>query len=146
METRTWAGLLAAAAVLVTGAGLAPVAGAAAPATAPRDPYTRTQLFFGTERPDGGPAVTDQEFQDFVDARLTPRFPDGLTVEQARGQYRDSHGVIEHERSYVVTVLYPVPGSRTAGAAIEEIRRGYDQRFQQESVGRVDEVVKASFG
>ncbi|TQF07712.1 DUF3574 domain-containing protein [Kitasatospora acidiphila] len=145
METRTWAGLLAGVAVLVTGATLAPVAGAADAPTAPRDPYTRTELFFGTERPNGGTAVTDQEFQDFIDSQVTPRFPDGLTVEQARGQYRDSHGVIEHERSYVITLLYPTSKGRTAGAAVEEIRRDYDQRFQQESVGRVDEPVKASF-
>ncbi|MER5638388.1 DUF3574 domain-containing protein [Kitasatospora sp. NPDC002227] len=145
METRTWAGLLAGAAVLLTSASLAPVAGAADSPTAPRDPYIRTQLFFGTERPDGGPAVTDQEFQDFVDAEITPHFPDGLTVEQARGQYRDRHGVIEHERSYLVTLLYTAPSGRTAGAAVEGIRRAYDQRFQQESVGRVDEAVRASF-
>ncbi|MFI9323328.1 DUF3574 domain-containing protein [Kitasatospora aureofaciens] len=145
METRTWAGLLAGAAVLMTGAALAPVAGAAGTPVAPRDPYTRTELFFGTERPDGGPAVTDQEFQDFVDSVITPRFPDGLTVEQARGQYRDRFGVIEHERSYLVTLLYPTPQAKPAGAAVEEIRRSYDQRFQQEAVGRVDEAVKASF-
>ncbi|MFJ3788873.1 DUF3574 domain-containing protein [Kitasatospora sp. NPDC090091] len=145
METRNWTGLLAAAAVLATGASLAPVAGAADVPTAPRDPYTRTELFFGTERPDGGPAVTDEEFQTFVDSEITPRFPDGLTVEQARGQYRDSHGVIEHERSYLVVLLYPTTGARAAGTAIETIRRSYDRRFHQESVGRVDGPVRASF-
>ncbi|MFE5582663.1 DUF3574 domain-containing protein [Kitasatospora sp. NPDC056531] len=145
METRTWAGLLAGTAALVTGAALAPVAGATGSTTAPHDPCTRTELFFGTERPDGGPAVTDQEFQDFVDSVVTPRFPDGLTVEQARGQYRDSHGVIEHERSYLVTLVYPTPKAKPAGTAVEEICHAYDQRFQQESVGRVDEPVKASF-
>ncbi|MFE0458182.1 DUF3574 domain-containing protein [Kitasatospora sp. NPDC058965] len=145
METRTWAGVLAGAAVLATGASLAPVAGAVGAPVAPRDPYTRTELFFGTERPEGGAAVTEQEFQEFVDAEITSRFPAGLTIEQARGQYRDAHGVIEHERSYVVSLVYPSPTGRAAGAAIEEIRRSYDQRFAQESVGRVDEPVKASF-
>ncbi|WP_063736202.1 DUF3574 domain-containing protein [Kitasatospora aureofaciens] len=76
---------------------------------------------------------------------ITPRFPDGLTVELARGQYRDRFGVIEHERSYLVTLLYPTPQAKPAGAAVEEIRRSYDQRFQQEAVGRVDGAVKASF-
>ncbi|MFD7907284.1 DUF3574 domain-containing protein [Kitasatospora sp. NPDC059722] len=145
MKTNTWAGVVAGAALLVTGATLAPVAGAAGAPVAPHDPYTRTELFFGTERPDGGPAVTEQEFQAFVDSEITPRFPDGLTIEDGRGQYRDRHGVIEHERSYLVTLLYPLPAARTAGAAVEEIRRAYDQRFQQEAVGRVDESVRASF-
>ncbi|GGU82884.1 hypothetical protein GCM10010502_38670 [Kitasatospora aureofaciens] len=70
METRTWAGLFAGAAVLMTGAALAPVAGAAGTPTAPHDPYTRTELFFGTERPDGGPAVTDQQFQQEAVGRV----------------------------------------------------------------------------
>jgi hypothetical protein len=145
METKSWAVGLAGAAMLVTVATLTPHAGAAVVPTAPHDPYTRTELLFGTDRPGGGPAVTEQEFQDFLDAEITPRFPDGLTVEQARGQYKDSHGVIERERSYLVTLLYPATRARPAGAAVEEIRRRYDQAFQQESVGRVDEPVRASF-
>lgn len=35
-------------------------------------PYVETRLFFGTERPDGGPAVTDEQFMDFVDREVTP--------------------------------------------------------------------------
>lgn len=53
--------------------------------------YLETDLFFGAARPDGRPPVTDHEFRRFVDAELTPRFPDGLIVQQGDGQYRDSH-------------------------------------------------------
>jgi hypothetical protein len=60
----------------------------AAPPEAVGSPYIETDLLFGTARPDGGPPVTDEEFRSFVDGFITPRFPDGLTVEDAYGQYR----------------------------------------------------------
>lgn len=41
--------------------------------------WRRTELYFGTGKPDGS-AVTSQEFEDFVDEIVTPRFPDGLTL------------------------------------------------------------------
>ena len=43
-----------------------------------------------------------------VDKEVTPDFPDGLTVQNGRGQWRDAHGRIEKERSYELILLYPV--------------------------------------
>ncbi|MFE2913652.1 DUF3574 domain-containing protein [Kitasatospora indigofera] len=146
MQTKIWTGLLAGAALLATGAAVAPVAaGAAGLPVGPRDAYTRTELFFGTERPDGGAAVTAQEFGAFLDTEVTSRFPEGLTVEEGRGQYRDRFGVIERERSYRVVLLYPRGAARSSDLKIEEIRRRYDTAFQQEAVGRVDDAVRAAF-
>ncbi|MCX5210228.1 DUF3574 domain-containing protein [Kitasatospora sp. NBC_00240] len=145
MQTKIWTGLLAGAALLATGAAVAPVAGAADVPVGPRDAYTRTELFFGTERPDGGAAVTAQEFEAFLDAEVTSRFPEGLTVEEGRGQYRDRFGVIERERSYHVVLLYPRGAARSSDVKIEEIRRRYDAAFQQEAVGRVDDSVRVAF-
>ncbi|MFE9613790.1 DUF3574 domain-containing protein [Streptomyces sp. NPDC006012] len=145
MKIRTRTGLLLGCGLAVAGAALAPVVVAADAPTAARDAYVETTLLFGTERPDGGAAVTESEFQRFLDTQVTPRFPDGLTVDQARGQYRDRHGVIEKERSYQVIVLYPADAAASAGPKLERIRQLYAARFQQESVGRVDEDVHASF-
>ncbi|MFF1871738.1 DUF3574 domain-containing protein [Kitasatospora herbaricolor] len=145
MQTKIWTGLLAGAALLATGAAVAPSAGAADVPVGPRDAYTRTELFFGTERPDGGAAVTVQEFEAFLDAEVTSRFPEGLTVEEGRGQYRDRFGVIERERSYRVVLLYPRGAARSSDLKIEEIRRRYDAAFRQEAVGRVDDSVRAAF-
>jgi hypothetical protein len=43
--------------------------------------YIETRLFFGTERPDGGPDVTDRQFMAFIDRSVTPSFPSGLTIQ-----------------------------------------------------------------
>ncbi|WP_406461489.1 DUF3574 domain-containing protein [Streptomyces sp. NBC_01622] len=117
----------------------------AAPAPTRGTPYVETQLFFGTERPDGGPAVTDGQFMAFVDKEVTPDFPDGLTVQSGRGQWRDTSGRMEKERSYEVILLYPVTAAGAGDRKIEEIRRAYEKAFAQESVGRVDDRTRADF-
>jgi hypothetical protein len=108
-------------------------------------PYIETRLFFGTARPDGGPAVTDRQFTAFVDKEVTPDFPDGLTVQNGRGQWRDAHGTIEKERSYELILLYPESAATGSDRKIEEIRRAYEKAFAQESVGRVDERAQVDF-
>lgn len=141
-------GLLLAAAAPTAYAGLdtAPAPDAAsAPAPTRGAPYVETQLFFGTERPGGGPAVTDRQFTAFVDREVTPDFPDGLTVQNGRGQWRDANGRIEKERSYELILLYPVAAAGASDRKIEEIRRAYEKAFAQEAVGRVDERTRARF-
>ncbi|MET8830293.1 DUF3574 domain-containing protein [Streptomyces sp. NPDC004610] len=108
------------------------------------EPFAETRLYFGTVR-SGGPAVTDRQFLAFIDHEVTPSFPDGLTVQSGRGQWRDVTGTIVKERSYELLLLYPVTAAVTADRAIEEIRRDYEKRFGQESVGRVDDRVTADF-
>ncbi|MFD7069393.1 DUF3574 domain-containing protein [Streptomyces sp. NPDC059913] len=133
-------------ATLGTGGSTAPkAAAAAAPALARGRAYIETRLLFGTERPGGGPAVTDRQFMAFIDEEVTPRFPDGLTVQDGRGQWRDSHGVIERERSYELTLLYPVSEARVRDARIERIRDAYERTYAQDSVVRVDERTTADF-
>ncbi|MEU6092302.1 DUF3574 domain-containing protein [Streptomyces sp. NPDC047085] len=109
------------------------------------EPYIETRLFFGTARPDGGPAVTDRQFMAFVDREVTPDFPDGLTVQSGRGQWRDASGTIEKERSYELILLYPEGRAEASDRSIEEIRRAYEKVFGQESVGRVDERAQVDF-
>ncbi|WP_328860202.1 DUF3574 domain-containing protein [Streptomyces sp. NBC_00306] len=107
--------------------------------------YVETRLFFGTERPDGGPDVTDEQFMAFVDRSVTPGFPDGLTVQDGRGQWRDANGTIERERSYELTLLYPASQARARGPLIERIREAYRAAYGQESVARLDEATLADF-
>ncbi|GHI08869.1 choline dehydrogenase [Streptomyces cellostaticus] len=108
-------------------------------------PYVETQLFFGTARPDGGPAVTDKQFMAFVDHEVTPGFPHGLTVQNGRGQWRDANGTIEKERSYELILLYPVAEAVKSDRKIEEIRTAYEKAFAQEAVGRVDDRARVDF-
>ncbi|MBY8888979.1 DUF3574 domain-containing protein [Streptomyces sp. PTM05] len=142
MRTRALlAGVLTAAGTLV----LAPFVVAAETPVGPRGAYTETTLLFGTQRPEGGTPVTAAQFQRFLDTQVTTRFPAGLTVDDGRGQYRDRHGVIERERSYRVVIVYPTREAESANAKLEAVRSLYDRAFRQESVGRLDESVHASF-
>lgn len=99
--------------------------------------FARTQLFFGTARPDG--VVSDDEFRAFLDREIAPRFPDGLTVLSGDGQFRGSDGVVIRERSYVVILLYPLDSHAASTKRIERIRELYAAQFEQESVLRIDD-------
>ncbi|MGW1227342.1 DUF3574 domain-containing protein [Streptomyces sp. NPDC002530] len=156
-RTRHRTALAAAAAGLAVLAAGTPVAYATLGADSPADPrpatstasrgkaYIETRLLFGTERPHGGPAVTDRQFMAFVDAEVTPRFPDGLTVQDGRGQWRDSHGVVERERSYELTLLYPASEARQRDPQIERIRTAYEEEYAQDSVARLEERTTVDF-
>jgi hypothetical protein len=100
-------------------------------------PYTRTELFFGTSRA-GGPAISETEFEGFLDSEVTPRFPDGLTVLTGRGQFRGADGRLVEERSIVLVLLYPTVPAGDGGAKVDQIRELYKQKFNQESVLRAD--------
>lgn len=104
--------------------------------------WARTELYFGLSRSDG-PDVTDEEFEEFLDTVVTPRFPDGLTLLSGKGQFRGESGVVQKEPSKVLILFYPWTGQRNR--AIERIREIYKQDFQQEAVLRVDETSCVSF-
>ena len=60
----------------------------------------QTTLYFGLSRP-AGKDITAQEWQQFVDRDVTPRFRDGLTVFDARGQWLGNDGTVEIGRAHV---------------------------------------------
>ena len=99
--------------------------------------FARTELFFGSAKPDGS-AVTEEEFQMFLDEEITPRFPDGLTLLTGLGQFRGASGLIVQEQTFLLILLYPVQTRRDSSELIEQIRQAYLQDFQQESVLRAD--------
>jgi hypothetical protein len=103
--------------------------------------WLRTELYFGTSKPDG--EVSDEEFAGFVDREVTSRFPDGLTVLTGYGQFLGSQGLIR-ERSKVLIIFHPAPGAE-ASKKIEEIREAYKSAFRQESVLRADAYAGVSF-
>ena len=102
------------------------------------EPFARTELFFGTAKPDGT-AVTDAEWRAFLNDEITPRFPDGLTVLSGLGQWQEADDDIVQERSMLVILLYPPDAAADSSAKIEQIRTAYEQTFQQESVLRSDD-------
>ncbi|WP_410606844.1 DUF3574 domain-containing protein [Amycolatopsis sp. lyj-109] len=138
-----------AAAVLGLGGGVAASSASAAPGpvtaaqTSPGEIWKRTELFFGTGKPDGT-EVTDREFAAFSDREITPAFPDGFTRLDGSGQWRGGSGSIVREHTHVIVLLYPF-ANRDAERQIEEVRSDYKKQFQQESVLRSDSVEKVSF-
>jgi Protein of unknown function (DUF3574) len=93
----------------------------------------RDMLYFGRNRPDGG-RVSQAEWDQLLNDVITPRFPGGLMVAHAVGQWRGANGKVEREVSEVVTVLYT--GDAKAREKIAEITAAYKQRFRQEAVLR----------
>ena len=99
--------------------------------------YIRTELYFGLSRK-GKSDVAETEFQAFIDDIVTPRFPDGLTIVEARGQWRENDLSITKERTKVLILLYPKREKQMASRKIDDIREEYKKRFAQSSVLRVD--------
>ena len=89
------------------------------------------QLFFGRNIGDRV-GVSEADFARFIDEELTPRFPDGLTVLDAAGQWRGASGVIGREPSKVVILV--LPGGAGEEAKLAAVRQAYRTRFSQEAV------------
>ena len=106
------------------------------------DQFVRYELFMG--RSDHtGEVVDDAAWDAFLKDTVTPRFPDGLTVLDAAGQWRDSEGLVQKEHSKVLVIL--VPPDRDSSRPIGEISEEYKRRFGQESVLQVVSDTCVSF-
>ena len=107
---------------------------------APLKPAVAIDLYFGRDKPAGG-EVTDAEWGAFVTEVVTSRFPDGLSVFDSSGQYREPAGRIVRERSKrLVVIVFDAPAHK---AKVIEIVDAYKQRFGQYSVFRVEQPVCA---
>lgn len=76
--------------------------------------------------------VSDAAFAQFVADDITPRFPDGLTVVDARGQWRDGSGALVREPSKVVLIAFRDDAQKRA--ALVDIAEAYKRKFHQRSV------------
>ncbi|MEU8777749.1 DUF3574 domain-containing protein [Streptomyces sp. NPDC048606] len=126
------------------GAGIPALVGAALDSHV-GEPYRETRLYFGTKRPGAAGPVTPAEFTRFLDGEVTPAFPEGFTFHEGHGQWRDARGALARESAYEVVLHYPEQEAEERGAHVEAIRRAYERRFHQESVGRSDDKLEAEF-
>jgi hypothetical protein len=91
----------------------------------------RAELIFGRSLKGRG-TVGEAAWRRFVDQEIAPRFPDGFTVLDGRGQWRDPQGRIVRELSKVLIVAMPdTPERRARLAAVAE---AYRRIFSQDSV------------
>jgi hypothetical protein len=112
------------------------------PACAPGEQAAVQQtLYLGTGRRDG--MVSAEEWSHFLESVVTPRFPQGLTVSQASGQWRGQDGTIVREASYVLTLVHPADALNDAH--VEQIAQAYRVRFEQDAVLRVRSRVCTSY-
>src|ERR671931_297625 len=103
----------------------------------------QAELLFGRNI-DGRHGVTEKAWARFLADEITPRFPDGLTVYDAAGQYRENPAAkIVRERSKIVMIL--VEGGDPAMQRIDQIVGAYKKRFRQKSVGVVIKPACVSF-
>ncbi len=94
--------------------------------------WTESTLYMGRVLGDGRMAG-DAEVRAFVDETIVPLFPDGFTVFDARGHWRDrASGRAVDETTVVFVVVHP-PGPE-AEASLRRIAEAYIERFRQSTV------------
>lgn len=104
-------------------------------------PMVVADLLFG--RNIGGRlGVTEKRWSRFLAKEITPRFPEGLSVVDASGQWRDTATKrIVRERSKLVTIIMPADAQEKIDAIVD----AYKRRFRQQSVGVVIRPACVSF-
>jgi hypothetical protein len=88
--------------------------------------------------------VSEAAWARFVDREIVPRFPDGLTVFDASGRWRDrKRDRVVREPSKIVQIV--LPGTPEDVARLNEIAEAYKRRFKQQSVGVIVRPACVSF-
>lgn len=107
--------------------------------------WVDTRLYFGlgpANRPEQG--ISETKWRDFLDREVTPRFPDGLSVQDVYGQWQGKgQAAPERLRSKVLIIDYPdSPENR---ARIQAIRSAWKAITHDQSVMRVTQPADVSF-
>ena len=119
-----------------------PVAGSDS-ACAPGIPVLDIKMFFGRAVRDRAP-VSDADWQDFAASVLTPNFPDGFTVLDGRGQWRnpDTAAIVAEDAKVLAIVA---PRTLETRARLDAVAAFYKERFNQLSVLIVTSDARAAF-
>jgi Protein of unknown function (DUF3574) len=110
---------------------------------APQRPMQQIELMFGRNVA-GRLRVGEAAWSRFLAREITPRFPDGLTVLDAAGQWRDPVGgrlVREPSKMVIIVTADEAPARERIAAIVA----AYKQRFRQRSVGVVSRSACAAF-
>jgi hypothetical protein len=106
-------------------------------------PQQVAELMFGRKIGDRI-AVSAAQWARFVDREITPRFPDGLSVLDAQGQWRDTErNTIVREPSKLVQIV--LPGKVEDNDRLNEIAEAYKKQFRQQSVAVIVRGACVSF-
>ena len=98
------------------------------------DTFIELNVYFGQEK-GNGETVSEEEWQAFLANAVTPRFPDGLTVLDARGQWFDTdNGRLYRESTKLLNVLVPVDSAQSSVSAVRDLSDIYKKQFDQQAV------------
>ncbi|WP_167755679.1 DUF3574 domain-containing protein [Vitreimonas flagellata] len=99
---------------------------------APAEDHAVAEMYFGRNIGETL-GVTDEEWRAFVDGEISPRFPNGLTIDDVDGQWRDTEtGAIVREPSKRLTLV--LTDAARDQAALEAIAAAYRTQHEQQSV------------
>ena len=102
------------------------------------------ELFFGRDK-DGRLNVSDAEWSDFLASVVTPSFPDGLTVFDGYGQWRNPATGVIGRSPRVKIVLIAAKRAPDLAPRLSAVIDAYKTRFHQQSVGVITRDSCASF-
>jgi hypothetical protein len=98
----------------------------------PADSMVTAEMYFGRKVGDRV-GVSEAAFAAFLAREITPRFPDGLTVVDAKGQWRDDErGALVREPSKLVLLIFRDELARRESLGL--IAEAYKRQFRQQSV------------
>jgi hypothetical protein len=106
-------------------------------------PVVVAELFFGREIT-GRPKLTDREWEEFTARVVTPNFPDGFTVFDGEGQWRNPQtGAIGHDATKILLVA--AEPSIDLAPRLNAVMEAFKARFRQVSVGLITTPSCAAF-
>jgi Protein of unknown function (DUF3574) len=108
-----------------------------------QQPKNVAELFFGRDI-GHRVGVSESDWTRFMARELMPRFPDGLTVTDVIGQWRDrnSGGIAREPSKHVEIVLL---GDADDEARLDAVVAAYKRVFHQHSVGVIVRTACVSF-
>ena len=104
-------------------------------------PMARLELLFGAQLK--GRTIGRRAWTNFLNQEVSPRFPEGLSVFEGYGQWKDAAAHSIREPSRMLLIWYERDAA--SDAKIEAIRSAYRKRFKQQSVLRADSISCVSF-
>jgi hypothetical protein len=105
------------------------------------EPFKQVTLYFGLSSPEG--VISNLEWQRYLEEVVTPNFPEGFTVFDSYGQWKNPEGVIIDEPGKVITHLFDIHDPKNNN--IESVIGEFKERHQAQSVIREENVVCVSF-
>jgi len=112
--------------------------------------WVDTRLYFGlgpidqpaNDQPDKG--ISEARWRQFLDEEVTPRFPNGLSVQDVYGQWQGKNQTTpERLRSKLLVIDHP--DTQENNAKIDAIRTAWKKLTGDQSVLRVSQPADVSF-